>query len=128
MFSVSSEFKVLWFIIIAIIFCLVWIFFSKNKDPISRKYRRVDFISWLIVFSWLLFLQLYLIYINNEPILRSTLEFIQIFLLMILSLFSGIWNLLYRKEINSDLSYRFWVSSFIGWWIFAFYLIAELLR
>ena len=128
----QSDIKIFGMWVVSILF-LLWLLYLNPKNwTVSNKYKRLDFIISLI-FIFLAWLAHILKILSVFDIHRfigilSLWDFMFFLFLCICFLWTWAINVHFRKEINDDTAYRFWVSFFISWWIIIFYLIAESLR
>lgn len=119
-------------IIFAFLFLIFGLYITRNDNIFSNKYQRLDFI-WSLIFlipAMTVFFGIKLNFFQNTEIIGaiSKYGFLFLFFLALASLWSWIINVHFRKQIASEAAYRLGVSSFIGWWIIIFYLVAEFLR
>ncbi len=119
-------------LILGSIFLLIGLYLVSNNNIESNKYQRWDYGGLLFFYISIMFIFFltkfwyfeWFWYIGS---IQKPLFLGMIFLSLGL-LWSWIINIHFRKKITSDTAYKFWVSSFISWWIIIFYLIAESLR
>lgn len=128
----KSDMKILLSWVLIILF-LIWLMYfnSKNKGN-SYKYKKLDYVGSFICAFFAGIAHILKIFrvsdIQGFVGVLSLWGFLFLVFLSIYCLWSWIINVHYRKEINDDTSYRFWVSFFLWWWILVFYLLAEFFR
>ena len=119
-------------ILLTFIFLIFGLYIVRNDTVSSNKYQRLDFI-WSLIFlipAMILFFGMRLGYFQIYDKIGSIPKngFLFMCLLACFCIWTWIINVHFRKQIASEAAYRLGVSSFIGWWIIIFYLVAEFLR
>jgi len=119
-------------LILGLLFLIFGLYVTRKDNIPSNKYQRLDFMGWLVFYipMMVLFLLDEFKYFQTEKYIWSIslISFVAFLFWALFCLWSWSINVHFRKQIDSDTAYRFWVSFFISWWIIIFYLIAESLR